>query len=308
VKVVEDEVTLEEARLDAFGGRVSAAGTRLKLAHPEAPFRIAAELTGVEVQQATTLFSPREVVSGRMNGKVDLNGTGVTFAALAPTLSGLVAGSLQEGVFHGKDLVASVAVPLSKALPFAGGRFTEGGATSLGKNLPFAFRIANGMATLEKPLAVARPEGNLEVGGGVKLDGTLQMPVTFALSPELVSRITGGRAKLQNPIPVTFNLVGPAWKPSVADLRLGDAAKAIAREAASQAAGRALGLDGSVEDAAAKKRAEAEAAAKAKTAEVQQQAEAKAEEAKARAQSEAERARKKAEEEAKKRLKGLFGK
>jgi AsmA protein len=297
VKVVEDEVTLEEARLDAFGGRVSAAGTRMKLAHPEEPFRLAAELTGVQVEQATSLFSPREVVSGKANAKIDLNGRGLTFATLAPTLTGLLAGSLQEGVFHGKDLVASVAGPLSKALPFAGGKFTEGGVTNLGKNLPFAFRIANGLAELEKPVTVTRPEGNLEIGGGVKLDGTMQMPVKFGLSPELVSRITGGRAKLDKPVPVTFDLVGPAWKPSLANLRLEDAAKSIAKDAASQAAGRALGLDGSVEDAAAAKRAEAEAAAKAK-----------AEEAKARAESEASKAARKAEEEAKKRLKGLFGK
>jgi AsmA protein len=297
VKVVEDEVTVEEGRLEAFGGRVSAAGTRMKLAHPKEPFRIAAELTGVQLQQATSLFSPREVVSGKMNGKIDLNGTGLTFATLAPTLTGLLAGSLQEGVFHGRDLVASVAGPLSKALPFAGGKFSEGGVTNLGKNLPFSFRIANGLAELEKPLTVTRSEGNLEIGGGVKLDGTLQMPVTFALSPELISRLTGGRAKLEKAVPVTFDLVGPAWKPSLANLRLEDAAKTIARDAASQAAGRALGLDGSVEDAAAAKRAEAEAAVKAK-----------GEEARARAESEAEKARKKAEEEAKKRLKGLFGK
>jgi AsmA protein len=297
VKVVEDEVTVEEGRLDAFGGRVSAAGTRMKLAHPKEPFRIAAELTGVQLQQATSLFSPREVVSGKMNGKIDLNGTGLTFATLAPTLTGLLAGSLQEGVFHGKDLVASVAGPLSKALPFAGGKLSEGGVTNLGKNLPFSFRIANGLAELEKPLTVTRSEGNLEIGGGVKLDGTLQMPVTFALSPELIARLTGGRAKLDKAVPVTFDLVGPAWKPSLANLRLEDAAKTIARDAASQAAGRALGLDGSVEDAAAAKRAEAEAAVKAK-----------GEEARARAESEAEKARKKAEEEARKRLKGLFGK
>lgn len=285
VKVVEDEVTVEEARLDAFGGRVSAAGTRMKLAHPEEPFRIAAELTGVEVQQATKLFSAREVVSGKMNGKIDLNGAGATFAALAPTLSGLLSGSLQEGTFHGKDLVASVAAPLTKALPFTGGKVTDGGRTSLGKDLPFSVRVANGVATLEKPLHVALSEGNLDIGGGVKLDGTLEMPATFALSPELVSRITGGRAKVAEAIPVTFRIVGPAWRPSLEGLGLEAAAKTIARQAASQAAGRALGIDGPVEGAA-----------KEKAAQVQDQA-----------KTQAEQARKKAEEEAKKRLKGLFG-
>jgi AsmA protein len=127
----------------------------------------------------------------------------------------------------------------------------------------------------------------LSLDGGVRLDGMLEMPATLALAPELVARLTGGRAKPTAPLPVTFRLGGPAWSPRVEGLALDAAVKAIVNQAAAGALGRAVGVEGagSVEDVAAKKRAEAEA----------------------RAKDEAERAKKKVEDEAKKRLKGLFG-
>jgi AsmA protein len=286
VRVEGDEVTLEEARLVAFGGTVSAAGTHLALARPETPFEVALDLKGVAGEEVLRLLGDRKVLAGKLDAAVKLGGTGWNVGLLTKSVTGGVDGTLRDGAFLGKDLVASIAAPLAQKLPFAASRLPERGSTSLGKELPFGFQIANGTATLRKALTAETGQGTLSVEGGVRLDGTLELPASFALSPELVSRITGGRAKLKSPVPVAFRIAGPAWKPRIEGLSLDAAARAIAEQAAAGAIGKAIGVDGaSVGDVAAKKRAEAEA----------------------RAREEAEAQRKRLEEEAKKKLRGLFG-
>jgi AsmA protein len=286
VKVQEDAITLEQAQLQAFGGSVSASGTFVKLAHPDEPFKIVTNVKNVAGEQLLGLFSKQKVLSGTLDAGLELGGSGMKRGELLKSVTGDLEGTLRGGAFHGKDLVASVATPLAGMLPFAKGKVTEGGATSLGKELPFAFQIADGAARLKNPLRWDAGQAIVAVEGGVKLDGTLEMPATLGLSPELVSRITGGRARPKEPIPVSFRLSGPAWKPRLEGLSLEPAAKAIASEAAAGALGRALGSGGGSAGEVADK---------------------KKEEAKARADQEAEDARRKLEEEARKRLKGIFG-
>jgi AsmA protein len=288
VRVEGDEVRLDEAKLEAFGGSISAAGTHLALARPQAPFEVALDIKNVAGAEFLKLLSERKVLAGTLDAGLKLGGNGWQGKSLLQSVTGGLKGNLRGGSFHGKDLVASIAGPIAAKLPFAAGKVTDGGRTDLGKELPFAFSIADGLAKLDQPLRVETGQGAIELGGGVRLDGTLQMPATFALAPELVARITNGRAKPSAPIPVTFNLSGPAWSPRLEGLALDAAVKAIAGQAAGGAIGRAVGVEGatSVEDAAAKKRAEAEA----------------------RARQEAEERKKKLEEEAKKRLRGIFGK
>lgn len=287
VRVEGDEVRFEEAKLDAFGGSISAAGTHLALARPDAPFEVALDLKNVAGAEFLKLLGDRKVLGGTLDAGLKLGGKGWQGKSLLESVTGAIEGNLRGGAFYGKDLVASVAGPIAAKLPFAKGKVTEGGKTSLGKELPFAFQIADGLARLKKPLQIDTGQGAISLDGGVKLDGTLQMPATFSLAPELVARITNGRAKPSAPIPVTFNLAGPAWSPRLEGLALDGAVKAIASQAGAGALGRAVGVEGgSVEEVAAKKRAEAEA----------------------RAREEAEQQKKRLEDEAKKRLKGLFGK
>ena len=282
VRVKGDEVWLEEARLAAFGGRISAAGTHLAVARPDAPFEVALDLKGVAGAEVLRLFGDRQVLAGNLDAALKIGGTGWQVGLLTKSVTGNLDGLLREGAFLGKDLVASVAGPLASKLPFAASRLPEKGATPLGKTVPFAFKIENGMASLKKPLTADTGQGSLAIEGGVGLDGTLEMPATFGLSPELVSRLTGGRAKPTAPIPVSFRIAGPAWKPRIEALSLDAAVRAIAGQAVKGAVGKA---GAAVKDATAQKRAEAEA----------------------RAREEAAAQKKRLEEEAKKKLKGLFG-
>ena len=270
VRLAGDEVVVEKGEAAAFGGSLSAAGTKVRLAHPQEPFQVKVTARKVELAEALAPFSKRKILSGRFDGEMDLKGAGREEGDLARTLAGLLSGRVLDGAFHGKDLVAGVTGPLARLLPFGvAGKEGKGGATSLGREQPFEVELKDGLARLKKPIQVERPEARIELTGGFRLDGTLDMPATVALSPQTVATITGGKARPAAPIPVRFRLTGPAWGPSLSEMDLGPAVSAIVKEAGSAAVGRALGLPGE----------------KAEPADL----------------------RKKAQEEAKKRLRGLFG-
>ncbi|HTO98121.1 MAG TPA: AsmA-like C-terminal region-containing protein [Myxococcales bacterium] len=242
IKVQEDTVTLDQAQLQAFGGTVSAAGTLVRLAHPQEPFKVVTKMKGVEAAQALGLFTSQKVLSGALDMDLELNGPGLGKVDLLKAITGAIEGDLRGGAFHGKDLIASVAAPLAGKLPFAK-KVSEGGSTSLGKDLPFAVKVANGVAQLTKPIKFDTGQGEVQLGGGVGLDGTLQMPATVALAPDVIARITGGRIKPSEPVPLSFRLAGPATSPRLDGLDVNAAAKALGAQAATGALGKALGLE-----------------------------------------------------------------
>ncbi len=271
VRVQGDEVTVEKGEAAAMGGSLSATGSRARLASPEEPFQIKMTARGVELQQALLFFTDKKIVSGKFDGVVDLGGGGLGKPDLARTLAGLVSGTIRDGTFHGSDLVAQVTGPLARALPFGvAGKEAKGGTTSLGKEQPFEIEIKDGFARLKKPIKVSRPEADIDLTGGFRVDGTMDAPVTVALSPQTIASLTRGKARPSAPVPVAFRLTGPAWSPSVAGMDLKPAVSAIVKEAGSAALGKVLGVPGGADEP--KK-------------DLQQ----------------------KAGEEAKKRLKGLFG-
>jgi len=287
VVIAEDHVKVNTAQLKAFGGTVNAGGTEMRLAHPEEPFHLVTKLDDVGLEDLVALGTSHKLVAGKFNGTIDLRGAG----DLEKTLAGVLDGNVLDGVFYGKDLVGSVTGPLAKALPFGvAGKVTQGGSTSLGKKLPFGVTIQNGVARLKNPIKISRPEAEMTFSGGMRVDGTLDVPGTVALAPSIISALTGGKVTPANPIPVNLKLVGPAWNPTVADLDLKPAVNQIVKEGGAALLGRAFGVDSSKAQQTAEQKAD------------QGQADAQK-----RAQEEVDAKRKKLEEEAKDRLKGLFG-
>lgn len=282
VRVKEDHVTLEQAQLMAFGGSVNAAGTTMRLAHPDEPFKLVTKLQGVAAEQALGLLSKQKLLSGTLDLDLNLDGPGLDKASLLKQLTGVLNGEIRGGAFHGKDLVSSVAGPLAAKLPFAK-KPEEGKSTSLGKELPFGFQIRDGVAQLSKPLRFDAGQGQIEITGGIGLDGSLRMPATVSLSPEFIAKLTGGRVKPAAPVPLTLRIAGGAASPRLENLSVDGAAKALASQAATGAIGKALGLGGggTTDGAEPKDGAKPE---------------------------EKQDPKKRLEQEASKRLKGLFGK
>jgi len=274
--VKEDDIQVKTAKLKAFGGTVDASGTEMKLAHPKEPFHVVTKLDNVGLENLVAMATEHKLLEGKFNGTIDLKGGGQDKKDLAQTLTGLLDGHILDGVFYGKDVVASVSGPLAKSLPFGlAGKEGQGGKTDLGKDLPFGVTIADGVAKLKQPIKISRPEGDISFGGGMRVDGNLDLAGTVALAPATITAITGGKVKPAQAIPVNLKLVGPAWNPSVSDLDLKPAVDQIVKAGGAALLGKALGVDSSQAEDAAKKKAE--------------------------------ETQKKVEDEAAKRLKGLFG-
>jgi AsmA protein len=285
VVMKDDDIKVTKAQLTAFGGSADASGTELRLAHPQEPFHVVTHLKGVELENAVALFTPHKLLSGKFNGDIDLKGGGQLKAELLKTLAGQLDGHVLDGNFFGKDLIGSVTGPLVKALPSQlTGRVTQGGTTSLGHDLPMGIKFANGVAELSRPLSVTRPEAVMSFTGGIHLDGMLDLPGKIELTPATLSQITAGRVKLQQNLPFTVRLTGPAWSPQIEGLDVKPAIAMILKEAGANLLGRALGVD-NVDQ---------------KKAQLEQQAQQ-------RAQDEAKKAEQKIQDEAANKLKGLFG-
>jgi AsmA protein len=290
VEMHDDQVVVKTAQVGAFGGQIDASGTSLKLAHPKEPWHVVTKARGIDLAQASSLGTPKQVIAGKFNGDVKLDGSSQDLTELTKNLTGLLEGHLDDGRFLGKDIIASVTGPLLHALPSAlQGKVTKGGATDLGKDLPFGITIQDGLARLKQPITVTRPEAQMTFSGGIHLDGTLDLPGTVALTPDTVAALTGGKVRPSTSIPVGIKLTGPVWNPVVADLDLKGAVAAILKSAGASVLGGVLGQKLGVQGTP-------EQIAQAKQGELQQ-----------KAQSEQVKAEQRAKEEAQKKLKGLFG-
>jgi AsmA protein len=139
-------------------------------------------------------------------------------------------------------VVSGVLGPVAQALPFARAqKESKAEGTSLGKELPFSIRVADGVARLEKPLEVKQAEADVTFEGGVTLRGEMDMPTTVALSPQTIASLTGGAAKPSAPIPVRFRLTGPFSSPTMAGLDVSPVLSAVLKEAGGGILGKALG-------------------------------------------------------------------
>ncbi len=284
VLMKEDEVTVQEGRLGLWDGVLSVAGTQARLAPADMPFTLAAKVERVAVEGALAAFTDKKVLTGRLDAEVKLSGRGEDTDRILKALDGTIDGKLRDGLFHGKDLIGEVAEPIVKAIPALGSKVTKGGATKLGKVLAVSLRIEDGRALLQKPLEFEERGASFKVQGAFAFDGELEMPTALTLSPEAVAGLTGGKAKVDEPLPFSFKLVGKAWSPRLSGLDVMPAVKAIAAKLGAAALGKALGLEGTPQEAAKEKAAEV----------------------KEKAQEKVQDATKALKKDAAKKLKGLF--
>jgi AsmA protein len=245
LNVHDDLVTLSTVTAGLYGGKVDASGTTLHLSEERAPFELKAKMEKVDVGQLLTRRSGgKKTLGGSLGCSAQLSGARGEGVDIAKTLTGTVQGALSDGVFYGADLVAGVAGPLGQALPLGSKKPSSSGTTPLGKEIPFAAELKNGVALLKRPISITLPEAKLDFEGGIHLDGELALAGTVGLQPATISSLTGGKVVPQGPIPVALKLTGPAWAPSISGMDLRPAVDALIKLEAASAAKQLFGGTG----------------------------------------------------------------
>jgi hypothetical protein len=311
------DVTLKQGRLvartlevGALGGRFSGAGSELPLLGDQDSFIARGEVQGLDVAAVIAhLTGGKEVgiLTGRLSGKLDVNGGGLEPKTILETLTGLLSGRLAEAQFLPSSLLAPVVealetaarsapAPVAQALKGVESRAALLKDRRIG-DLAGALKFAGGAMEMTNPLKAQTPSGPLSVSGKVTLEGEADLTAELALAPEIASALVGGRAKFDAPIPVQLKVEGPLRKPRIRPAQTAQLARVFLTALAKSQVGEAARarVDAAKEQATDKAREEAARAAEAATA--------KKKAAEDRAREEAEKAR----EAASKRLRGILG-
>jgi uncharacterized protein involved in outer membrane biogenesis len=307
------DVTLKNGRLQArtlevgaLGGRFSGAGSEFPLPGTSQAFVARGEVEGLDLAAAIAQFAGEaDILTGKLSGKLDLNGLSVEPKELLRTLTGQLSGRVSGAQFLPASLLEPVVqalenVPRGAALLEAMRGASQRASLLRDRNLrelAGAVRFAEGALEIATPLKAQTPSGALSVQGRIGLDGQADLNAELSLAPEVASALLGGRARFDQPIPVQLRIDGPLKRPRIRPTQPTQLARVFLASLARTQAGEAV-------------RGRAAEATERATGEAREQAE-KATEAAAQARKAAEeRAREeaqKAREAAGRRLRGILG-
>jgi AsmA protein len=213
-------LTLEQMDASVFGGRVSAAGTRISLAQKEPAWNLAASLSGLDLGEAIKAFAGRTPLLAKIDGKLDVAGTGTDWAKMRNALTGLAELSVQNGTLTSADLGGEVLGGIAKGLAAVGrgglakrlGR-VAGGKTTF-KDLSGKFDVKDGFLGARSPFELRTDAGVLSLGGRLGLDGRLDLEGGALVPRKALSEIVSG-IPLPESVEVPLGLRGTLSSPSV---------------------------------------------------------------------------------------------
>lgn len=273
---------VEKASFGVYGGTVRGDGTEAVIWKGQMPFRARLKVENVDVAKLTGAeFGHGNLLSGRGNLDLSLDGEGFDKADLEQSLTGGWSLALQQGRLSGASISRAVLGGLADVPGLAPQKLGDEGDV---RELLTSFTVEKGKMKLNKPLALSLDGNRVQLDGAVGIAGDLFLQGTYWVAPKTLELVTGGRCKVTEAAAVPLAITGPAYKPSVKP-----DAKAVALTLArSCLAGKA--------EAAVEKLVGTQAADEAK-AQVEQ-AKAQAEQAKAQAQAQADAAKAEADRRA----------
>ncbi len=232
-------LVLDELTAAVFGGRVSAAGTRVALTEKVPTWKLDAKLSGLDLEQTLTAFAGRAPLIGKLDGTLDIDGQGTDWDKMRDGLTGLAALAVKDGALTTTDLGDSVLGGVAKGLGALGrGSAAKkvggaaGGKTSI-KDLAGKFTVKDGFLTAQSPLAFGSSAGEVSLGGKIGLDGRLGLEGKTVVPKKTLSEVVSG-IPLPEKLEVPVALGGTLSSPSVsvrADEAAGSLLKGQAKEA-----------------------------------------------------------------------------
>ncbi len=232
-------LTLQQMDATVFGGKVSGAGTTVSLAQQKPTWKLAANLSGVDVAQATKAFAGEAPLLGKLDGTLDVAGAGTDWNDVRPILTGLAALALKDGTLTTTALGDQVLGGLAKGLQAAGRggaaekvAGVEGGKTPI-KDLAGKFTVKDGFLAAQSPFKFATDAGEVTLGGRIGLGGELDLAGGVAVPKAMLAKAVSGVA-LPEKLDVPLGLGGTLTSPKVS-VRAGEAVQGLLKGQVQQA-------------------------------------------------------------------------
>jgi AsmA protein len=237
-RLAQGALTMRQLDFDAYGGRVDADGTRVELARDPLRYDVKARLRGVQAASLLDRWTKLgSTLQGDLNSQIDVAGSGLGWEQMVQSVAGSLSLELLGGSFSGLNVVQSTVEPLQKALAVA-----APGRVDLGRKLTTDFRrlagrfeLKNGALRLPEQMSLQTSAGTVHLGGRIGLDYDLDLDGAIDLTPDLIRRMTGGRVKPSQAVPLNFGLGCTLRRPCVQGLDVSRTVAQLTKNAAERA-------------------------------------------------------------------------
>src|SRR5512138_3919164 len=228
-------LTLQQLEATVFGGKVSGSGTSVSLAQKEPTWKLAANLAGLDLAQATKAFAGQAPLLGKLDGTLDVSGAGTDWNAVKPILTGLAALAVKDGTLTTAGLGDQVLGGLAKGLQVVGKGGAaekvsgyEGGKTSI-KDLAGKFVVKDGWLVAQSPFKCGSGAGQVTLGGRIGLGGELDLTGGVAVPKAVLAKtVSVSGLKLPDTLDVPVGLGGSLGSPGIS-VKAGDAVQSLVK-------------------------------------------------------------------------------
>jgi AsmA protein len=233
-------LTLEEMSAGVFGGSVSAAGSRVALGERVPSWKLAADLSGLDLEQAVGAFAGRSPLLGKVTGRIEVDGKGAEWDKIRDALAGLAALAVKDGTLTTTDLGDQVLGGIAKGLEALGkaGAARKVGGVAGGKttfrDLAGKFTVKDGALVAQAPFTFGSSAGDVALGGKIGLDGQLGLEGKAIVPRKILADAISG-LPLPERLEVPLSLGGTLSSPRVS-VRADQAAASLVKGSAKQAA------------------------------------------------------------------------
>ena len=226
-------VTFKTLEFGFYGGRVQASGTTLHL--PSERLRYDIKFAGKDIDFGAALASQTPLARlfrGTTSPKLEVKGKGIAPGDFALSAEGPAELAFKSLTIASFDLLTPLSDAMQKTNKAPGfnaqaAKADVGSGISL-QNFTALTRFFGGKLKLDKPFEADTPLGKMKMEGSAGLDAALDLRATLQLTPQMISKMTGGKVKVKDPVPVPMRIGGSWDAPKVSGIDVGALAIAVA--------------------------------------------------------------------------------